>query len=129
MIGVAAAAFVTDLGEVVAEDRVALDESLVLQPLQKLLNGSMLRLGRAGLELLSDVAGRQADLIPEPLHDHQFGVSQRWLFQSGDPPLLKCTTTCRYGTTRCRDRQRGRRFFPQGVYENLLPSPPRGAGV
>jgi hypothetical protein len=66
---------------------VAGDETLVFQPFEKLLNGSVLSPGRVTVELVLDLAGRHPILPPKQLDDSQFGIGQGGVLQVASSDL------------------------------------------
>ena len=62
--------------ELSPETAVTVDETLVLEPLQESLDGAVRRPRGVRLGLFAESARREAPLLPELLHDREFGVGQ-----------------------------------------------------
>jgi hypothetical protein len=68
---------------------VTLDEPFVFEPLQELLNGSVLGLGCVGVKFVAYLASGELIVTPEQIHHSQFSVGQSRLLHMPNPLLFE----------------------------------------
>jgi hypothetical protein len=71
-----------------AQTAVTVNISLVFQPLEQPLDGAMLGFGFIGIKFLSYLTGGHSVLLPQQVHDGEFGVCQ-WLSLHCPTPFLE----------------------------------------